>query len=53
VISKGCLHDAVTCTGKLIKNTAENRMWAESRKYNMGQKQKLHADQNAENTSGT
>jgi len=38
--------------GKLIKHTAENTTWAKSRKYNMGQKQKKHAEANAENTSG-
>jgi len=34
------------------KHTAANTIWAESRKYNMGQKQKIHAEENAENTSG-
>ena len=37
-------------TGKLIKHTSAKTLGAESRKCNMGQKQKIHAEANAENT---
>jgi len=30
----------------------ENAIWAQNRKYKTGQKQKIHAEANAENTSG-
>ena len=41
-----------SCTRELIKHTAENTIWAKRRKYKMGQKQKMHAESTAGNTSG-
>jgi len=31
---------------------AQNAIWVKNRKYKMGQKQKMHVEANAENTSG-
>jgi len=39
--------------GKLMENMPENPIWAKSRKYKMVQTQKIHAEVNAENTSGS
>jgi len=49
---------ATVCTGNLRKqwifgpSRSRNTIWAKSRKYNMGQKQKIHAEAHAENISG-
>jgi len=46
-----CMTNSVV-TRKLIEHTAENIIWGQSRKYNMGPTQKIQAQANAENTSG-
>jgi len=33
-------------------NGRKNTIWAKSRKYNMGQNQKIHAEADTENASG-
>lgn len=50
--TKGFRVSGLWSTVRLIKHTAENTIWANNRKYNMGQKQKIHEEVTAENTSG-
>jgi len=42
-----------TITGTLIKQASGNTIWGPMIKYNMGQKQNIRAEANAENINGT